>query len=166
MVLHETGATNVRDGFEPAGSSGASQYSAATGRSKIKSRRELESEYQNEVRKNEGEAANYGIYYDDTEYDYMQHMRDLGSGGGEAYFVEAKEDKKKGKQKLDLADALRNTSLDDRQSEAGLSISSNISSVSDFFGEDMAPKTNKTSPTPLPASNQTWTHASAKSSKP
>jgi protein LTV1 len=139
MVLHETGATNVRDGFEPPGSSGASQYSAATGRSKIKSRRELESEYQNEVRKNEGEAANYGIYYDDTAYDYMQHMRDLGSGGGEAYFVEAKEDKKKGKQKLDLAEALRNTSLDDRQSEAGLSISSNISSVSDFFGEDMAP---------------------------
>lgn len=139
MVFAETGAANMREESEPAGSSRASQYSAATGRSKIKSRRELEGEFQANVRKNEGEAANYGIYYDDTEYDYMQHMRDLGSGGGEAYFVEAPSEKKKGKQKMDLADALRNTSLDDRQSEAGLSISSNISSVSDVFGEEMAP---------------------------
>jgi protein LTV1 len=139
MVFAETGAANMREESEPAGSSRASQYSAATGRSKIKSRRELESEFQEKVRKNEGEAANYGVYYDDTEYDYMQHLRDLGSGGGEAYFVEAPSENKKGKQKLDLADALRNTSLDDRQSDAGLSISSNISSVSDVFGEDMAP---------------------------
>ncbi|MCO5596125.1 hypothetical protein L7F22_050185 [Adiantum nelumboides] len=29
-------------------------------------------------RKNVGEAANYGIYYDDTEYDYMQHLRSIG----------------------------------------------------------------------------------------
>jgi protein LTV1 len=139
MVFAETGAANMREDSEPAGSSRASQYSAATGRSKIKSRRDLESEYEAKVRKNEGEAANYGVYYDDTEYDYMQHLRDLGSGGGEAYFVEAPTEKKKGKQKLDLADALRNTSLEDRQSEADLSISSNISSVSDVFGEDMAP---------------------------
>ena len=26
-------------------------------------------------RKNIGQAALYGIYYDDTEYDYMQHLR-------------------------------------------------------------------------------------------
>ncbi|KAH7074628.1 low-temperature viability protein-like protein ltv1 [Paraphoma chrysanthemicola] len=139
MVFAEVAAANAREDAEPAGSSRASQYSAATGRSKIKTRRDLEKEMQANVRNNEGEAANYGIYYDDTEYDYMQHMRDLGSGGGEAYFVEAPAEKKKGKQKMDLADALRNTSLDDRQSDAGLSISSNISSVSDMFGEDMAP---------------------------
>ena len=30
------------------------------------------------VRKNEGEAAEYGIYFDDTEYDYMQHLRTIG----------------------------------------------------------------------------------------
>ncbi|KAF2823908.1 low-temperature viability protein-like protein ltv1 [Ophiobolus disseminans] len=139
MVFAETGAANVREGSEPAGSSRASQYSAATGRSKIKSRRDLESELHASVRENEGEAANYGVYYDDTEYDYMQHLRDLGSGGGEAYFVEAPAEKKKGKQKFDLAEALQNASLNDRQSDAGLSISSNISSVSDVFGDDMAP---------------------------
>src|SRR2546423_6507670 len=27
------------------------------------------------VRENEGEAAEYGIYFDDTDYDYMQHLR-------------------------------------------------------------------------------------------
>lgn len=128
----------MREVGQPAGSSRASQYSAATGRSKIKSRRDLEGEFESNVRKNEGEAANYGIFYDDTAYDYMQHMRDLGTGGGDAYFVEAPSEKKKGKQ-LNLADALRNVSLDDRQSDAGLSVSSNISSVSDLFGEDMAP---------------------------
>jgi protein LTV1 len=41
------------------------------------------------IRDNEGEAANYGIYFDDTEYDYMQHLRELGTGSGEAVFIEA-----------------------------------------------------------------------------
>lgn len=139
MVFAETVAPNTRDVDEPAGSSRASQYSAATGRSKIKSRRDLEGEFASKVRQNEGEAANYGIYYDDTKYDYMQHMRDLGSGGGESYFLEAPTEKKKGKQKMDLADMLRDASLDDRRSNADFSVSSNISSVSDVFGEDMAP---------------------------
>jgi len=30
------------------------------------------------IRQNEGEAAEYGIYFDDTEYDYMQHLRSVG----------------------------------------------------------------------------------------
>ncbi|KAK6078476.1 low temperature viability protein [Seiridium cupressi] len=65
------------------------------------------------IRANEGEAANYGIYYDDTEYDYMQHMRDLGDGtqGGTVTFVEANPEgsnrnKGKGKQQ-NLEAALR-----------------------------------------------------------
>ena len=66
------------------------------------------------IRENEGEAANYGIYYDDTEYDYMQHMRDLGAGSGEAYFVEAPAPTNKGKVKQSLEDALRDASLEDR----------------------------------------------------
>ena len=68
------------------------------------------------VRENEGEAANYGIYYDDTEYDYMQHMRDIGSGTGESHFVEAPapKNKGKGKEKQTLEDALRKSSLEDK----------------------------------------------------
>ncbi|KAK3944156.1 Low temperature viability protein [Diplogelasinospora grovesii] len=67
------------------------------------------------IRDNEGEAANYGIYYDDTEYDYMQHMRDLGdgTGAGNAVFLEAtplNQGKAKGKQPS-LEDALRQLDL-------------------------------------------------------
>ncbi|KLU90145.1 hypothetical protein MAPG_09111 [Magnaporthiopsis poae ATCC 64411] len=71
------------------------------------------------IRDNEGEAANHGIYFDDTEYDYMQHMRDLGAGEGEAVFVEAKIGQKegKGKQKQSLEDALREMDLQNRSSD-------------------------------------------------
>ncbi|KAK4946194.1 Protein ltv1 [Elasticomyces elasticus] len=66
------------------------------------------------VRENEGEAAEHGIYYDDTNYDYMQHLREIGEGGGEAHFVEAPSAKGKGKAKtMKLEDALREVSFDD-----------------------------------------------------
>ncbi|KAF2205567.1 Low temperature viability protein [Delitschia confertaspora ATCC 74209] len=137
MVFKEVSAPNMRPVSEPAGSSSASQYSAASGRSKIKHINDLEKEFGSRTRSNEGEAANYGIFYDDTEYDYMQHMRELGNSG--AYFVEAPAEKK-GKGKMSLEDALRQTSLDDNQSDAGYSMSSTVSrTASDIFGEDMAP---------------------------
>lgn len=142
MVFKEINTPNLRQDPEAATSSRASQasqYSAATGRSKIKSRRELEGEFGAKVRVNEGQAAEFGVFYDDSDYDYMQHLRDLGTGGGNAYFVEAK-DQKKGKKKMDLADAIRAASLDDRESDAGISVSSSVSrSASDVFGDDMAP---------------------------
>lgn len=95
---------------------------------KIKNRTALESELfgasgkgaaSTKIRDNEGEAAEYGVYFDDTEYDYMQHMRDLngGSGNGESYFLEApkKRGEGKGKAKISLADALRDASLEDHR---------------------------------------------------
>ncbi|KAL3263984.1 hypothetical protein ABHI18_001214 [Aspergillus niger] len=80
---------------------------------------ELNQTFGDAARKNEGEAANYGIFYDDSQYDYMQHLRELGTGAGDAYFVEAKtkgKDKGKG---LKLEDALKQVSLDDGRSEFG-----------------------------------------------
>jgi len=62
------------------------------------------------IRDNEGEAANHGVYYDDTEYDYMQHIRDLGQGAGDAVFIEANKPKTKGKQPS-LEDSLRQLNL-------------------------------------------------------
>ena len=44
----------------------------------------------------------------------MQHLKDLNSGGGESYFVEAPSKPQKGKATLKLEDALREASLDDR----------------------------------------------------
>ncbi|MCJ1339370.1 hypothetical protein MMC09_004659 [Bachmanniomyces sp. S44760] len=98
---------------------------------KIKTRRDLEEELFREdggggnagahvggIRENEGEAAEYGIYFDDSGYDYMQHMRDLGGQGGEGgtvsgVFMEAEgQEPGKGKEKISLEDALRRIELD------------------------------------------------------
>ena len=100
------------------------QELGATQQKKIKSHGDLESELfggsdfggsTSGIRDNEGEAAEYGVYFDDTEYDYMQHMKDLdgGNGSGERYFVEApaKREKGKGNAKMSLEDALRNASI-------------------------------------------------------
>ncbi len=53
-------------------------------RAKGKTRAELEADatvirdkWGKPIRGNIGEAANYGIYFDDTEYDYMQHLRPI-----------------------------------------------------------------------------------------
>ncbi|EFW99854.1 low-temperature viability protein ltv1 [Grosmannia clavigera kw1407] len=72
-----------------------------------------------QIRSNEGEAANYGVYFDDSSYDYMQHLREIGSGGGEAVFVEssASLNKDKGKQKQPLAEALKQMDLQDRSED-------------------------------------------------
>ncbi|KAI0003431.1 Low temperature viability protein [Xylariaceae sp. FL0662B] len=87
---------------------------------------ELGSDAAARVRANEGEAANYGVYFDDTEYDYMQHLRDLdspGGGGGDVVFVEADaatnnrtkgKGKGKGKQQS-LEDALRRLDVEDAE---------------------------------------------------
>lgn len=51
------------------------------------------------MRDNEGEAAAHGIYYDDTEYDYMQHLRIVGQSM-DSHLVEApKKNDTKGKGK-------------------------------------------------------------------
>ena len=44
-----------------------------------------------------GQAALHGVYFDDTKYDYLQHLRPIGESEGEAIFIEAsKKEKKKG----------------------------------------------------------------------
>lgn len=101
--------------------------------SKVKKLGDLASELGSDaesIRDNEGEAANYGVFYDDTEYDYMQHMRDMGDGGFEAVFVPAEPvaNKGKGKQKESLEDALRQLDLDN--------------SSKDLLDEDMLPSKN------------------------
>lgn len=118
---------------------------AAKPNHKIKQRRDLEDEFgtqdrgKNLVRDNEGEAAEHGIYYDDTSYDYMQHLRELGGGpiasGGNVTWVEARKEKAKGKAKQSLEDALRDASLeddiyDDAQSLGGLSFATSRTNYS------------------------------------
>ncbi|KAL1304482.1 hypothetical protein AAFC00_003472 [Neodothiora populina] len=80
---------------------------AQPGSSKVRQGGDLEDEFGMNIRPNEGEAAEHGIFYDDTKYDYMQHMRDIGTGGGQAMWVPAKQETTKGKNKQSLADALK-----------------------------------------------------------
>ncbi|CAK7202380.1 Protein ltv1 [Sporothrix eucalyptigena] len=73
-----------------------------------------------EIRANEGEAANFGVFFDDSEYDYMQHLREIGQGGGEAVFVESTASlnaANKAKQKTSLADALQKMDLQHRSED-------------------------------------------------
>lgn len=90
---------------------------AKKGSSKSKDLDDLASELgydAEDIRANEGEAASYGVYFDDSEYDYMQHLRDLNTGGGEVVFVEstATANKGKGKQKQSLEDALKKLDIE------------------------------------------------------
>ena len=118
---------------------------------KVKSRHDLEAELFGPsesgsnvpatVRDNEGEAAEHGIYFDDSEYDYMQHVRDLnsGNGDGESFFVEAAQKKKDGKakSKMSLEEALRNASLAEESRSTG-----SRSGVSLILDQDLLPSQN------------------------
>ncbi|KAI0375462.1 LTV-domain-containing protein [Pilatotrama ljubarskyi] len=95
-------------------------------------------------RKNIGEAAIYGIYYDDTEYDYMQHLKPVGlqEEGVESMWLEAPtKSKGKGKAKDPIAllglpeDTLASKSEMPRNYEAQENIPSSISG----FQPDMDP---------------------------
>ncbi|KIH90875.1 protein LTV1 [Sporothrix brasiliensis 5110] len=111
MVLNPTQAPNAGG-------------SSTTGTS-VKSRRldDLASQLGSDVddiRDNEGEAANFGVFFDDSSYDYMQHLREIGQGGGEAVFVESTASLNaahKSRQKTSLADALQQMDLQHRSEE-------------------------------------------------
>ncbi|CCE87211.1 Piso0_005754 [Millerozyma farinosa CBS 7064] len=49
------------------------------------------------IRANEGLAAQYGIFFDDSKYDYMQHLKPIGQSG-DGIFIE-RQDKKDTKEK-------------------------------------------------------------------
>ncbi|KAK4994963.1 Protein ltv1 [Elasticomyces elasticus] len=102
---------------------------------KVKQRGDLEEEFGFAVRSNEGEAAEHGVFYDDSRYDYMQHMRELGTSDGSITWVEApvegNKKKDKGKGKMKLEDALREMDIGDGQSEGGISLASSKSLLPD-----------------------------------
>lgn len=48
---------------------------------------------ENQLKNDEGKAANYGITFDDSEYDYLQHLKPIGSGDG--IFISRKDENNK-----------------------------------------------------------------------
>ena len=99
------------------------------GTEKMKRRDDLEYEFGlsgEALPENEEVAAEHGIHFNDR-YDYLQHLRDLGQGGGDSAWIEATAaEKSKGKEKQSLEDALRHVQLeddiDDLRSQDGLSV--------------------------------------------
>ncbi|KIX10071.1 uncharacterized protein Z518_01152 [Rhinocladiella mackenziei CBS 650.93] len=127
-ALHDETA-GERTLYQVSGPGSSSQKSAAKEGLHLK---DLEDDLDFEsMRENEGEAAEYGIYFDDTNYDYMQHLRDVGEEPGGSHFIEATlakvqgEDKEKAKM-MKLEDTLREVSLDE-QSVAGSDLTSTFS---------------------------------------
>lgn len=53
------------------------------------------------IRDNEGLAAQYGIFYDDSKYDYMQHLRPMGQQKDAVFIPRTSKDEKTPKKKLD-----------------------------------------------------------------
>lgn len=122
-----------------------SQQGQSSKSAKSRQRGDLEDEFGMSFQPNEGEAAEHGVFFDDTRYDYMQHMKDLGRGGGEVTWVDASKQsqkEKKGKGKMKLEDALREMEIGDEQSEGGVSLASERSLLpSDVMPSEFVKKT-------------------------
>ncbi|CUM54607.1 unnamed protein product [Debaryomyces tyrocola] len=58
------------------------------------------------IRGNEGLAAQFGIYFDDSKYDYMQHLKPIGEAG-DGVFIERKSDEKDKKKPANIEDLFR-----------------------------------------------------------
>jgi protein LTV1 len=119
-LLHDENAGGERALFPVGGPEGSSSSKSPRAEPRPKGLRiaDLENDVDFEnMRENEGEAAEYGIYFDDTSYDYMQHLREVGVGGA-TYSIDAAPLKVKGKGKaktMKLEDALREASLSDEE---------------------------------------------------
>lgn len=75
---------------------GSERVLKEVGSSQAKRGKDVEEEDEDEA--GAGDAASYGIYYDDSQYNYMQHLRQ--TGGIDSFLVEAPVSKKgKGKAK-------------------------------------------------------------------
>ncbi|KAI8981205.1 LTV-domain-containing protein [Trametes punicea] len=96
------------------------------------------------ARPNIGEAALYGIYYDDTEYDYMQHLKPVGlqEEGVESVWLEAPtKSKNKGKAKdpISLLNLPQDTFASKSELPRNYEAQENIPSSIAGFQPDMDP---------------------------
>ncbi|EGV63062.1 Protein ltv1 [Yamadazyma tenuis] len=95
------------------------------------------------VRDNEGLAAQYGIYYDDSKYDYMQHLKPIGQSE-DAVFIAKKDTPKPKPKQQDLMELLK----DQLPSETGKKVTQadmeNIPRELQGFKPNMDPRLRET----------------------
>lgn len=85
-------------------------HKAKVGPEAIITKQDLERQLEGQVRGNEGQAAQYGIFFDDSKYDYMQHLKPIGEGD---LFIENKPAAEKSK--LQIEDLFDKTQLPDEK---------------------------------------------------
>lgn len=88
-----------------------------------------------ELRENEGFAAQYGIFYDDSKYDYLQHLKPMGQEGG--VFIEAVKEKPV---KKTLEDLLKDQLPSETTRKVALDETENIPEDLRGFNPDMDPR--------------------------
>ncbi|VEU21242.1 DEKNAAC102145 [Brettanomyces naardenensis] len=111
------------------------------GHTRIETKNELEDNLaeSDKMRSNEGEAAMYGITYDDSEYDYMQHLRTIGSGGDGVFISKTAEEDDTAKKEFKLKEILPNEMLPTEQGEYDYQRQQSIPDEISGFKPDLNP---------------------------
>ena len=101
---------------------------------------DLEESLKDKVRENEGMAAQYGITYDDSKYDYMQHLKPLGNSDG--VFIARKQEREEAerKQKMKLEDLLRDQLPSEQKRKVLRDLNQSIPDELKGFQPDMDPR--------------------------
>ncbi|GEQ69699.1 hypothetical protein JCM33374_g3373 [Metschnikowia sp. JCM 33374] len=92
-----------------------------------------------EIRENEGLAAQYGILYDDSKYDYMQHLRPMGQSG-DGVFIEAVDETKAARPKKRIEDLLKDALPSETTRRVAHDELENIPRDLQRFNPDMDPR--------------------------
>lgn len=88
-----------------------------------------------ELRENEGFAAQYGIFFDDSKYDYLQHLKPMGQEGG--FFIEATAAKPR---KKTIEDLLKDQLPSEKTRKVTLDETENVPEDLRGFNPDMDPR--------------------------
>lgn len=105
---------------------------------------ELEQKMGNEIkaiRENEGLAAQYGIYYDDSKYDYMQHLKPIGQADDAVFIAKTGNDSTSAtKKKTNLLQLLKDQLPSEKQNVITQDNLENIPSELKGFNPNMDPR--------------------------
>ncbi|EEQ38150.1 Low temperature viability family protein [Clavispora lusitaniae] len=89
------------------------------------------------IRENEGLAAQYGIFFDDSKYDYMQHLKPIGKAA-DAVFIEAGAETKP--QKKNIEDLLKDSLPSEKTRKVTHDVLENIPRELQGFNPEMDPR--------------------------
>lgn len=91
------------------------------------------------MRENEGLAAQYGIFFDDSKYDYMQHLKPIGTAA-DAVFIEPSADKAEKPAKKNIGDLLKDNLPSEKTRKVTHDVLENIPRELQGFNPDMDPR--------------------------